>query len=298
MKRYLLTLPCLLAFAAQAQMMPENNDPHNYSYAQDRVAQGYGVPVYQNGGGYGGANTQVRVAPASSQAYGFYQQPVESNYNANTPRSTMMWYPTQQQRALANGQVYVNPPYEMEEEVEVYQSPVYKSKVVQQKRGWYADLHLGVGGTSGWKGNLDTPVGPVWGIAVGTRLSPTLRVDAEFAYHTKAKLTKTAVAKAEYKQYDLGANVYYDFPVQSHIVVKPFVGLGLWGVNGKVTVSRGSKHISSKNHNFKLGVSAAAGVAYPINQVLSLIALGRVRYIAMDDALWNIEGLMGIRYHF
>ncbi len=301
MKKYLLATFCLATLSAQAQMAPESTGSYTYSYAQDRVEQGYNVPVsYQNNAYANPAYVPGNPAPVSPQVYGFYQQPVEQNYDANYPRPQMMWYPTQQQRAVASGQMYQMPSsssaQEMPQQPDVYQSPVY---AISQKGSWYIDLRLGIGGTDGWENDFDIPVGPIWGFAIGKKISPNVRVDAEFDYHLKAKLAKTALAKIEYKQYDLGANIYYDFPLQSHVRVRPFIGAGIWAVDGKTTVSsKKGTRISSADSDIKLGLSGALGIAYPISEVLSLIAMARARYIMTKEELWNIEGLLGIRYHF
>jgi len=299
------TASCLLAFSAQAQMVPQNNNgPYSYSYAQDRVNQGYSAPVpYQYAGYYYAQDPRVVAAPRSPQVYGFYQQPVQQNYNANAPRPQMMWYPTQQQRFAASEPVYMAAPsydmYQQEQRPDVYQSPVYNSQAVRQGKDWYADLHLGVGGTLGWKGDFDTPIGPVWGIAIGKRVLPNVRVDVEFNYHTKADLVDNDTGSIEYQQYDLGANVYYDFPVRSHLPVKPFVGAGVWGVKGKASASSyNGKKLATADAKVKLGLSAAAGVIYPINDMFSVLAMARARYIVADENLYNIEGLIGLRYHF
>ncbi len=303
MRKFLYaTASCLLAISAQAQMVPQNNGPYSYSYTQDRVDQGYNAPVPYQYGGYYAQTPRVVPAPASPQVYGFYQQPVQQNYNANAPRVQMMWYPTQQQRAAANEQVYVNPAYDMyqqEQEPNVYRSPVYNSTASRQGKDWYADLHIGVGGTLGWKGDFDTPIAPIWGIALGKRLSPTVRADAEFNYHLKADLVDTDTGSIEYQQYDLGANIYYDFPVRSHLPVRPFVGAGIWAVKGKASAkSYNGRKLDGADSKIKLGLSAAAGVVYPINEMFSLLAMARARYIVTDDKLYNIEGLVGVRYYF
>lgn len=303
MKKYLFPLcTCLMIFSAQAQMVPQNNGPYNYSYAQDRINQGYHATTPYQNMGYNPQDSHMVASPASPQVYGFYQQPIQQNYHANVQsRPQMMWYPTRQQVALANGQVYTNPVYDMEQDSQpnVYQSPVYNSKAIRQRNSWYADLKLGVGVTMGWKKGFDKPISPVWGIAIGKKLSSTLRADVEFAHHLNGELVDTDTGTIEYKQYELGANVYYDFPVRSHLPFRPFVGAGIWGVKARATAtSYNGKRLDTADSNIKLGLSATAGVIYPINEMFSLLAMARARYIVTDDHLYNLEGLVGVRYHF
>ena len=282
-----------------------------YSYSQDRVEQGYSNPYQgypQNGYPTASAYDAYAPAPTSVQAYGFYQQPapaapatVPATYG-RTQQSQMMWYPTQQQRAVASGYPYPASAYYMQDDMPqqeyVSRSPVYNSKATRQKKSLYADVRLGIGGTPGWGNGFDTPIGPVWGIALGTRLSPTVRVDAEFAYHTEAKLATENHTKVKYRQYDLGANVYYDFPTNAGLGVRPFVGAGIWGIKGKASAVHKGFKIADADSDIKLGMSVAGGVVYPINEMFSAVAMARARYIDTEEDLFNIEGFVGLRYHF
>ncbi|MBQ3695480.1 MAG: porin family protein [Alphaproteobacteria bacterium] len=298
MKRSLLFTLCLLiTHPVWAQTYDASQ---GYSYSQSRVEQGYNADRSYQAGAYGNAAYDTSVpAPASPQAYGFYQQPTPAPYSNVTPQrsSQMMWYPTQQQRLEAGlyGASYETA--SAEQKADPYRSPVYNSKEVRRKRPFYADFRLGIGVTMGWPSGLDKPVSPIWGVAVGTRMSPTVRVDAEFDYHTEGKLATEEHRKIKYKQYDFGANIYYDFPVNAALRVYPFVGAGIWAVKGKANGKYQGLKVSSTS-DINLGLSVAGGVTYPINEMFSLVAMARARYIHTDDNLYNLEGLIGVRYHF
>ena len=294
MKKLLVFVTSLLATTAlQAQTSDQT-----YSYAQDRVDQGYNYPrTYPQAGAYGVYDQSV-PAPVSSQAYGFYQQAPTPNYNQQqqaVQQRQLTWYPTQQQRMAAyGGSYYENVP----QQPNVYRSPVYNSHAMRHKKDWYADLHLGVGATMGWEHGFDDPVAPMWGIALGTRVSPTVRVEAAFDYHTEGKLASYRGRKINYRQYDLGANIYYGFPTNASLPIKPFVGAGIWGVKGKASAKYRGLKIAGADSDIKLGISVAAGVTYPINEMFSAVAMGRLRYINCKEDLYNLEGLIGLRYHF
>lgn len=297
MKRLLLVgISLLITTSLSAKTYSDKS--FGYSYSQELINQGYMAekpPVYSNGS----YDPNLMPAPAAPQAYGFYlQQPRSTPDPRDAQSSQMMWYPTQQQRAEASGSpVYLAGGYAGEQPNNVYNSPVYNSAVVQ-RQGHYLDAHFGIGATLGWKHGFDTPVGPVWGLAFGTRFKPLIRGDIEFNYHEEARLAKVKGHEVTYKQYDLGANVYYDFPVQSHITFKPFVGAGIWATKGKATAKHKEAKIVSTDSDIKLGLSVAGGVIYPLNELFSLYAMARARYIVTDENLYNLEGLLGIRYHF
>ncbi|MGN0919801.1 MAG: opacity family porin, partial [Alphaproteobacteria bacterium] len=123
-----------------------------------------------------------------------------------------------------------------EEDISKIASPVYKR--------FYATLRAGMGGTFGWDknenaGKVSNPTGAILSFSLGTYLKPNVRVDAEFAYHTKDTLYSGKDAylegKGRYSQYDFGLNAYYDFETDSKI--RPFIGIGVWGISSKVTSS-------------------------------------------------------------
>lgn len=275
-----------------------------YSYAQMRAEQGmathntaYVNGQYQNGGA-------EYAAPPSPQLYGFYLQGDQASFSSHSEAASpkpLIWYPTARQRAQAFGQ----PPYDTQVATEdmdeddlqkLYHSPVYNSKAVRNKKSLYAGFQLGFGTTLGWEEKLDTTLVPMWSATLGTIVQPNVRLDAEFVYHTKRQFLNDKNGKVEYKQYNLGANIYYDFPVR--YTAKPFIGAGIWAVKGKASGKYQGSKIQSINSSMRLAFSVAAGVTYPLTDVLNLIAMGRARYIFTDSDLYNLEGLFGFQYHF
>jgi OOP family OmpA-OmpF porin len=109
---------------------------------------------------------------------------------------------------------------------------------------WYLGLFGGASipggvsaslGAAGGTGNLDTKPGPIAGGAVGYRLSPDWRVEAEIAYRSNT-LKSVGVpgldrnpADADLASLMFMLNGYYDFaPITtSFAVVRPYVGLGI-----------------------------------------------------------------------
>ena len=267
-----------------------------YSYSQDRIVQGFGSPVQsvsqpvqQQSGRY-----PVYAAPVSPQGYGFYQN-TSNGYQGSS--SNLIWYPTARQRAQGFGQ----PPYDDAGYVpsaggyQRYQSPVYKQDA-PRKRFFYVGAQVGMGSTRGWRGHLDHPLVAVWGLTLGTNIKPNVRADVEWLYHMKGKLDSAPGTRIDYKQHSLGANFYYDFPTQS--VVRPFVGVGIWGVKGKISGQYRRTRDIDVSSDVKLAFSIAAGLSYKVTEEFSLMSLLRARYIMSKDDVYNLEGLLGVKYHF
>lgn len=176
-------------------------------------------------------------------------------------------------------------------------SPVYKR--------FYATARIGVGGTFGWDDkNIETknPVGAIPSISIGAYLKPNIRLDGEFAYHTKARLYKGKETylsgEGKYSQCDFGANIYYDFINQSSW--RPFIGLGIWGVSSKVHSKVENQYHDTRdtsNSETNFAVSGTLGLAYKLNSQVSLEAMGRARYI-FDADIYNLEALIGSRFSF
>ena len=262
MKKVLALSFCLLMSTfANAQIMVDES----YVYQEPYVERSYGK-----------ANWSYVTAPRN------YQQPVYTN-----------GYSQARYSGYTGGQTSI---YQGREEV---LSPVFKR--------FYATLRAGVGGTFGWDenektGKVSNPVGAILSISLGAYLKPNVRLDGEFAYHTKDDLYKGNDAylegKGKYSQYDFGVNLYYDFNTNSE--VRPFVGLGIWGISSKVTsdiknVYGDTRDTSRNKTNF--AVSGALGVAYQVNDLLTLEAMARARYIFSED-IYNLEGLLGSRFSF
>ena len=234
-----------------------------------------------------------RQTPTSVASYGFYQNEAAGESSSGK----LTWYPTLRQRAQAFGQA----PYDYRYGNQavrgtVSRSGVYREEAPPQKRFFYVGTQVGAGSTLGWKGGAKHPVVPLWGLTLGTKVTSAVRVDLEFLYHTKAKLMDSVGEKVEYKQYELGANWYYDFP--RYGALRPFVGAGIWGVKGKLSgYYKGNQQVSGES-GLKLGLSVATGASYQVDEMLSLLALLRARYVARKDDVYNLEGLLGVRYHF
>ena len=169
-----------------------------------------------------------------------------------------------------------------------YSSPVFMKDASQRaKKLYYAGARLGLASTSTKKSG--SAIKPMLGLFIGTWADNNIRLDAEFDYHAKSSLKQ----KTTYHQYELGANVYYDFPV-TQSGWQPFVGAGLWTVKTKTTKHNGAT--SSSSSNLRLALSASAGAAYPINEYLTFSAMLRGRYLITGESIYNIEGLVGVSY--
>ena len=284
-KRLFITSFALLLGVLEASQA----SAQSYSYSQDRIAQGYGSAVTLYDRNHSN-EAPAYPAPSSAQSYGFYlhQKPQSS-------RGQLTWYPTARQRAQGFGM----PPYDQagyapQGSTSPYRSPVYYQEH-SRSRVFYAGANIGLGSTLGWKGVLDHPIVPVWSLTLGKRFDRTLRGDIEFQHHTRAKLSNTKNSEVNYTQYELGANVYYDFPVTT--VYRPFIGAGIWGVKAKLSGYQGSRPVDTSS-NIKLAFSLATGLSYRFSEAFSLLALLRARYIFSKDDLYNLEGLLGVQYHF
>ena len=164
----------------------------------------------------------------------------------------------------------------------------------------YATIRTGFGGTMGWGKGAKDPVGAIFNIAIGKYLSNNLRVDGEIGYHTKGKLYSRYVGERKleikYRQYDLGANAYYDFPAMSNDWV-PFIGAGVWLVKSRASGQNNEVKIASSDKTH-LAVSGAVGATYRLNEVFTAEAMGRFRYLFTKDNVYNLEVLLGIRADF
>ena len=233
------------------------------------------------------SSQQANPAPAP-QTYGFYrQQPAAQAPYAQG--GTQTYY------AAPNRGGYGQAGYNQNSynQANYYRSPVYNQQAVAKKL-YYVGVHGGVATSMGWPKGMDDLVVPMFGLTLGTYLTNNVRVDGEFAYHAEGKLAKTHRTEVKYKQYNLGANVYYDFDASP--VFKPFVGAGIWGVQGKTSAKIDDK--SKAMSGVKTGLSVSAGVKRVINENFSFIAMARGRYIFSKEGIYNLEALLGIQYHF
>lgn len=178
-------------------------------------------------------------------------------------------------------------------------SPVYKR--------FYLSLHAGIGGTFGWDenkttGEVNNPIGAVLGLSIGAYLKPNVRLEGEFAYHTKDDLYSGKdvyiTGKGEYSQYDFGANLYYDF--NTHSDIRPFIGLGVWGISSKISSDIQNTYGDTRDTSRSVtnfAVSGALGISYQVNSTVTLEAMTRARYIFSED-IYNLEGLVSSRFSF
>jgi len=225
----------------------------------------------------------VYAAPASPQAYSFYRNP--NTYYAPGAQAAR-----QQAYYAAANPSYGRPMYNQNS---YYRSPVYNQQAVARKL-FYAGAHVGVGTSLGWPNGLNDLVVPVGGLTIGTYLDDNVRADAEFLYHGEGKLAKLNNGEVKYKQYNLGANIYYDINTGS--LMKPFIGAGVWGVQGKTSAKLNER--SSLMSGVKLGLSISAGITRPITDEFTFVAMARARYIFSKEGIYNLEGLFGVQYHF
>ena len=233
----------------------------------------------------------------TEESYIVYQEPYVARSYGNANWSYVTAPKNYQYSGYTNGYVQ-GQPYTYRE-VSQNNSPVFKR--------FYATLRAGVGGTLGWDenektGKVSNPVGAVLSLSLGAYLKPNIRLDGEFAYHTKDTLyTGKDIyleGKGRYSQYDFGLNAYYDFNTNSEI--RPFIGIGIWGVTSKVTSDikntyGDTRDTSRSDTNF--AISGALGVAYQVNDLLTLEAMARGRYI-FSEKIYNLEGLIGSRFSF
>ena len=293
-----LILVASVAGSAEAQYygtyMP--NDGQNYGRAsvyEDPATQMRRGYQGQQQGYYGAqANTAEAVEERSLPSYNFYQEPQETRAVAYAADS----YGTRQPTAGGAG-YQSRPGYVTSSGVPVYYgSPAYNQNPGFRKRQYYADFHLGAGSTLSIGKGTDTPTAGVWGVTVGTFFKNNIRGDVEFNYHLSGKLAKEGKKEVKYKQYDLGANVYYDMPTSAYRV-KPFMGVGVWGVKGKANGSYKTNDLDLLDGK-KFAVSLAGGATYDLSTSFSLYGMVRARYIFCDEDVYNLEGLLGIRYYF
>ena len=173
--------------------------------------------------------------------------------------------------------------------------PLYKAEDTKVAKNYYGVLRLGYGATYGWNSPFKTPRSVIINGAAGMYLPKQFRADIDLAYHVKDTLYTEAGRSFKYSQYDISVNGYYDFNVSQ--TIKPFVGLGLGITNSKVSgTTRGALKISDDETN--LAFSASGGLTYYLTNDIALEALLRARYILSDGDLYNIEGLLGVRYDF
>ena len=181
-----------------------------------------------------------------------------------------------------------------------YRSPVLTQEAQEAMRAknlYYLGFRAGIGSTRGWSKGRHAPTKPLFGFVAGTWIKPNVRLDAEFDYHLKGKLANTATHQLSYKQYDLGANMYYDFS-EIKYGLKPFVGGGLWLVKKRITDRTIATGKTESSSGWKCGFSASAGLTYPITDAFSLSAMLRGRYIVTNDSIYNLEALLGANYAF
>lgn len=175
--------------------------------------------------------------------------------------------------------------------------PMYKPSKPEVVKKYYGVLRLGYGSTHGWSSPFGTPRSVMINGAVGMYLPKQFRADIDLTYHTKDTLYKPQMGRSlDYSQYDLSVNGYYDFNMSQNF--KPFVGLGLGFTNSKVSGRMHNGVLKVSDDETNLAFSASGGVNYYLTTNIALEALLRARYIFCDDDLYNIEGLLGVRYDF
>lgn len=179
-----------------------------------------------------------------------------------------------------------------------YASPVFdqKKQKKQINKLYYLGVRAGLGSTFGWDHGNHHPIKPIFGAFAGTWVTPDVRAEAELDYHMKGKISDTEKSQVTYKQYDLGTSVYYDFE-PTRYGFKPFVGGGLWFVKKKLK-EQAVRAATKTTSGWRVGLSASAGVSYPITDVFSLSAMLRGRYIITNDSIYNLEALLGAHYAF
>ena len=244
--------------------------------------------------------TCVSAQYVTEEPYIVYQEPyiARSYGNANWSYVTA---PQQYQRSGYTN-AYAQAHYGQMSQDDAY----FWNNSIMAKR-FYATLRAGMGGTYGWDenkktGKVENPVGAILSLSLGAYLTPNVRIDGEFAYHTKDDLYSgkdTYIkGKGEYSQYDFGLNAYYDFNAGSKI--RPFIGVGVWGVTSKVTSdienTYGDTRDTSRSKT-NVAVSGALGLAFQLTDLVTLEAMGRGRYI-FNEKIYNIEGLVGSRFRF
>jgi len=162
---------------------------------------------------------------------------------------------------------------------------------------YYAALRLGYGGTYGWNKPFREPKSVMFNGVLGLYLPNQFRADFDLTYHTKETLYKEEGEPTfDYSQYDLGVNLYYD--VNAFEKLKPFLGVGIGLTNSKASGTTQHPALKVSDDETNLSFAATAGIAYYLNRNVALEALMRARYILCDGDLYNIEGLVGVRYDF
>lgn len=264
------------ANTATVSTTPSTNTPKT-------LAQPYGTPQPVTE-----STTTTLVHPQP-----IYATPNQANYGFYGQKSV----PSTKPHFLIGGNPYTlstqtnqNSYYNTPEPIKENTPPVLSKKL------YYVGLHTGLGKTFGWDHGEHNQIKPIFSLFAGTWATPSLRLDAELAYHVKGRLSRSTERQTTYKQYDLGANAYYDFS-KIKFGLKPFVGGGFWFVKKTIKDSAVGENSKSSSH-WRSALSASAGLTYPITDVFSLSAMVRGRYIITQESLYNIEALLGARYDF
>jgi len=172
-------------------------------------------------------------------------------------------------------------------------SSFYRNGMKKTNKDWYIAPRAGLGATLGWDDDLDNAVSPVFGLAVGHYFG-NVRADVEFDYHMEGDVLSEGDLKIEYSQWDLGANIYYDFDLSKSF--KPFVGVGIGASNAKLKASAFFGEVEEDETAFM--ASGAIGAAYHFNDTFALEMMGRYRYLFRDSGIYNLEALAGFRVSF
>ncbi|WP_185961296.1 OmpA family protein [Telmatospirillum sp. J64-1] len=164
--------------------------------------------------------------------------------------------------------------------------------------GWYMGAQWG----ANWlrEQDLRTPAGDLstdydlgWGVLgqVGYDFGPLgfgrLRSEGELGWRQNGvdKLEGTS-ASGDINALSLMANLYYDIPTGTALT--PYIGAGLGGVYVDVD-GVSTPTLGPANHNsWKLGYQGIAGLAYALNENLSI--KGDYRYFATEDVRFNVNG--------
>ena len=246
------------------------------------------------------------VGVAHAQYYGGYpSDQAAGGYGAPGPGVQTVGQNINNQTVYQNN-IYNQSAYQTTTENYAYASQYPSNYNVRaKKKKYYGVLRIGYGETRGFGSPFLTPRAPMFSGAIGMYFENHTRADLELSYHWKDKLYhKTQDGESinlDYYQYDFGINGYYDIYLKNFPAkLRPFMGAGVWISNSKVSGAGKKTDRSVRNFDseMNLAASVALGLAYDLDESLTLEGMFRARYIFCDSHLYNLETLFGVRYHF
>ncbi len=172
-----------------------------------------------------------------------------------------------------------------------------------ETNGWYAGGEAGLNlapqakfedGVKTWRNTQDPGYGLLGQVGYGFG---QYRLEGEIGWRSNS-IDKVKTAAGSFSgggslgALDVMANAYYDVPTGTAFT--PYLGAGVGGVDVNASKIRGNGVTYTNDDNFVFGYQGIAGVAYAINDQLSLKA--DYRYLRTVDARLNEDPSWGTSY--